>query len=220
MKRISLIIFVLLAGIFTSFSYAYDDHDFQVWNTDLEEFKVNNKTKIALEQEFRWGDNANEFFYQHYDIGLFYDLNKYLNVGGGYRQVYELKSGTFKAENDPYLILTMLGDLMGFKFEDRSRMEYRNFNYQNDSWRYRNKFTVKFPWKFTKMEIQPFVADEIFIGFERTITQFNQNRFSAGLSIAIIKHLKAEIYYMLQSSKGSDIWKDANVLGTKLKLSF
>ena len=32
-------------------------------------------------------------------------------------------------------------------------------------------------------------------------------------------NLKAEIYYMLQSSKGAD-WTDANILGTKLKLAF
>ena len=65
-----------LVLLLTAKVYAYDDGDFQVWNTDVEELKVNYKTKIALEEEFRWGDNANEFYYHHYDIGLFYNLEK------------------------------------------------------------------------------------------------------------------------------------------------
>ncbi len=199
--------------------YAYDEGDFQVWNTDVEEIKINKDLKVALEEEFRWGDNANEFYYHHYDAGFFYNLKKYLNIGGGYRHVYELKKGKFKLENEPYVTATLLWDLKGFKFEDRNRMEYRHFDYQADSWRYRNKITMKSPWKFTVMEIQPFLSDEIFIGFGG-ISQFNQNRFSSGLGMNLTKNVKTEIYYMLQSTNSSGKWGDANVLGTKLKIAF
>lgn len=199
--------------------YGYDDHDFQVWNTDVEEVKINDELKVAFEQEFRWGDNASEFYYQHYDAGFFYNLKKYLNVGGGYRQIYELKQGRFKPENAPYVTLTLSWELKDFKFEDRSRMEYRHFDYQPDGARYRNKFSVKLPWKFTKLEIQPYVSDEILVNFGTT-NQFNQNRFSPGIGMTLFKNIKAEIYYMLQTTKSGSRWTDANVLGTKVKLSF
>jgi len=218
MKKISFVL-IGLTLMLTAKVYAYDDHDFQVWNTDVEEFKINKDAKIALEEEFRWGDNASEFYYHHYDIGFFYNLKKFLNVGGGYRRIYELKKGEFKVEDEPYVTTTLLWDLKGFKFEDRNRLEYRYFDCQNDSWRYRNKITVKLPRRFTKMEVQPYLSDEIFIGFNGS-SQFNQNRFSSGLSMNITKDIKAEIYYMLQSSKGSDVWVDTNVLGTKLKIAF
>jgi hypothetical protein len=200
-------------------AYAYDDGDFQVWNTDVEEFKINNNCKIALEEEFRWADNANEFYYHHYDAGFFCNLEKWLNIGGGYRHIYELKKGKFKLENEPYLTTTLLWDFKGFKFEHRNRMEYRHFDYQADSWRYRHKATVRLPWKFTKIEIQPYLADEIFVGFGGT-NQFNQNRFSCGLGMNLTKNLKTEIYYMLQTSKSSGKWPHAHVLGTKLKILF
>jgi len=221
MNRGGLKLFVLtfFLAIISTKVYAYDDGDFQAWNTDVEEFKINDDSKIALEEEFRWGDNANEFFYHHYDLGFFYNLKKYLNIGGGYRHVYELKKGKFKIENEPYVTLTLLWGLLGIKFEDRSRMEYRHFDYQTDSWRYRNKFTVKSPWKFTKIEIQPYVSDEILVGFGTT-NQLNQNRFSSGLAMNLTKNIKAEIYYMLVTSKSAGIWTDANVLGTKLKIAF
>ena len=218
MKRISFILIGLMLMLVTRI-YAYDDHDFQVWNTNVEELKISKDSKIAFEEEFRWGDNASEFYYHHYDIGFFYNLKKYLNIGGGYRHAYELKKGKFKLENEPYVTATLLWGLLGFKFEDRNRMEYRHFDYQVGSWRYRNKVTMKLPWKFTKMEIQPYLSDEIFVGFG-TICELNQSRFSSGLGMNLTKNIKAEIYYMLQSSKTSGEWVDANVLGTKLKIAF
>jgi len=201
--------------------YAYDDGDFQIWNTDVEEFTINKNSKVALEEEFRWADNANDFYYHHYDIGYFYNLKKWFNIGGGYRHIYELKKGKFKPENEPYMTATLLWDFKGFKFEDRSRMEYRHFGYldDSDSWRYRNKVSAKLPWKFSRMEIQPFLSDEIFISFDGA-AELSQNRFSSGLAMNIGKNLKAEVYYMLQHSKGSDSWSEINVLGTKLKIVF
>jgi hypothetical protein len=205
------------ALILSSKVYAYDDGDFQVWNTNAEECKITDKSKITLEEEFRWADNANIFYYHHYDLGFSYVLKKYLSVGGGYRHVYELKRGKFKPENEPYLTATFSCDFLGFKFEDRNRLEYRHFDYQTDSWRYRSKFTIKLPWKLAS--IQPYVADEIFVGFAG-IKELNQNRFSSGLGINLTRNVKGEIYYMLQSSKSAGNWVDANILGTKIKIAF
>ncbi|MCX5711342.1 MAG: DUF2490 domain-containing protein [Candidatus Omnitrophica bacterium] len=203
--------------------FAFDNHDFQVWNTDIEEMKLNKTSKLVFEQEFRWGDNASDFYYEHYDVGYVYDVNKHLNVGLGYRYVKEKKNNSFRVENEPYLLATLFWDLAGFKFDSRNRFEYRTYDYnQVDSGRYRNKITMKFPWKFTKKEIQPYLADEIFVRFNGT--DLNQNRIFGGLSFLITKNLKGEIYYMLQSTKNyistGSTWTNANVLGTKLKLSF
>jgi len=217
MKRISLLI-TGLALVLTANAYAYKDGDFQVWNTDTEEFKINKDAKIAFEEEFRWGNSAKDFYYQHYDLGFFYDLRKYLNVGAGYRHVLSKSSNKFLVENEPYVTATLFWDIAGFKFDDRSRMEYNHFDYKDDTWRYRNKFTVKLPWKFTKFAIQPYLSDEIFVLFDDS-QRLNQNRASVGLGMTITKNLKAEIYYMLQSSK-SVKWTETNVLGTKLKLAF
>lgn len=200
--------------------YAYNDGDFQVWNTDTQDFKVNKDLKAVFEEELRWGGNAGEFYYHHYDAGLVYNLNKYWNIGGGYRHVYELSKGKFKLENEPYVIAAVSLTKKAFTLDSRSRLEYRHFDYQADSWRYRNKFTLKFPWKFTKMQIQPYAADEVFIKLGSGIGQFNQNRVSYGFNMNLTANLKAEIYYMLVSAKSSGTWKDTNVLGTKLKLSF
>ncbi len=216
------IIFVILALVLISYNfvYGYDDGDFQIWNTDTEEFKINDNLKFSLEEEFRWADNANIFYYHHYDAGVVYQLSKNLNVSSGYRHVYELKRGKFKIENEPYITLTPSLVIKGFTLESRSRIEYRHFDYQPDSWRYRNKFTLKFPWKFTKAEIQPYISDEILAGFASGTNQLNQNRIASGFAMKLTKNLKTEAYYMLVSSKSSGKWTDSNVLGIKFKLTF
>jgi len=218
MKKITFIVCGLILLLSTK-AYAYKDGDFQVWNTDVEEFKVNKDAKVVFEEEFRWGGSAKEFFYQHYDLGFFYNLQKYLVVGAGYRHILSKSNDKFLVENQPYISVSLLWDLAGFKFDDRSRLEYNHYDYKDDTWKYRNKLTVKLPWKFTKFEIQPYLSDEIFILFDDS-QRLNQNRFSAGLGMTITKNLKSELYYMLQSSRGSKLWTAANVLGTKLKLSF
>ena len=95
MKKMILVL-TGLAILLAARVYAYDDGDFQIWNTDVEEFQVNKNLKVALEEEFRWGNDAREFYYQHYDLGLSYMMNKYWSFGGGYRQVYELSNNKFK----------------------------------------------------------------------------------------------------------------------------
>ena len=220
MKRASFILIGFIL-ILTGKVFAYDDGDFQIWNTDVEEIQLKKDLKLVFEQEFRWGNDASEFYYQHYDAGLAYALNKSWTVGGGYRQIYARTAVNkpWRPESDPYFFFTYFGDLAGFKFDDRNRFEYQYFSYQVDTGRYRNKFTIKAPSKFTKLEIQPFISDEIFImiGNDQGL---NQNRLSGGLGFSLTKNIKAELYYMLLSSKSNNIWKDTNVFGTKLKVAF
>ncbi len=199
---------------------SYDDEDFQVWNTDVEEFKLSKNLKAAIEEEFRWGNNADEFFYHHYDAGMVYVMNEHWNLGGGYRQIYELSKGKFKKENEAYLTATLSLEEKGFKFDSRNRLEYRHFDYKTDSWRYRNKFTLYLPWKFTKLQVRPYLADEILAGFGAGKNALNQNRLSAGLSVNLTKSFKGEIYYMRLSTKSTGRWSNTNVLGTKFRIVF
>lgn len=201
--------------------YAYDNHDFQVWNTDSEEVKLNKHSKLMLEQEFRWADNASDFYYQHYDAGYQYILNKYISLGGGYRYIKEKKATSrFMVEDEPYFAAFTSWDLFNFQFNDRMRIEYRYFDYQVNSWRFRNKLDLKFPWKFTKFQIQPMLSDEIFFKFNGI--DLNENRLYGGLSFALTKNLKGELCYMLRNTKNLTVctWKETNVLSAKLKLAF
>ncbi len=219
LKRfLQLMVLTLSLTVLAVKGYGYDDGDFQIWHTENQEVKINKDFKVTLEEEFRFGDDASEFYYHHYDAGLVYSLNKNFDLSINYRQIYEKKKGDFKEENRPHINATIKAEAYGFKFEDRNRFQYRHFDYQSDLRQYRNKFTAKFPWKFTKMEIQPYLADEIFLDFQNK--SFSRNRFYAGFGMGLTENLKLEVYYLLQSSRSTKEWTDANVLGTKVKLAF
>lgn len=211
----------LIALIGTN-AHAYDNGDFQIWNTDYEDVNVYKNVKLSMEQEFRYGKNAGELYYQHYDFGTVFCFDKMLDLGFFYRQVFEkLHNQKWREENQPNVDATLKFDIWKFKFDDRNRIEYRHFRFKNDSVRYRNKFTLKFPLDFvkTKIKVSPYVSDEIFIASDST--GFDENRFSSGLEFGLTKNAKFDIYYMFKENKiKNNKWNNTNVLGMKVKIAF
>ncbi len=199
--------------------YGYDKGDFQIWNTDYEDIRIAKGVKLSMEQEFRFGENASEFYYQHYEWGFVYGFDKMLDIGLGYRLVYEKVKRKWMEEDMPIANATFKFDLWKFKLDDRNRLEYRHFRYKDDSIRYRNKATLKLPVDFKGITCSPYISDEIFVSSNGT--GYNENRFFSGMEFILTKYVKTDIYYLLKSNriKGSK-WTDANVLGTKIKIAF
>jgi len=166
----------------------------------------------------RFADNASQLHYQHYDLAYFHELNKHFELELSYRQIFERKGGKFRPENVPNINAIVKWDMADFKFDNRFRLEYRHFDYQSDSWRFRDKFTLNFPWKLTKYKIQPYLSDEGFLDLNGI--EFAKNRFYAGFKAQAFENVRVEIYYLLQATKSSNQWIDANVFGSKVKITF
>ena len=198
--------------------FAFEDGDLQLWNTNSIKTKLNKSLKIKVEEELRFGDNISELYYTHTDGGLTYGVNDNLDLGINYRQVFVKIKGEWKEEYRPHANATLKWVGQDLKFSDRSRLEFRMPEGEDDRWRYRNKLSVKFPWKWTDLDIQPYVADEVFIDFDGE--KLNRNRLYAGFQMKLIEHLKADIFYLWQASEKSDKWTSYNVIGIKLKAFF
>ena len=211
---------VLFLGLFfLQASFAFDDNDFQYWNTESVSWKIGQDWKAKLEEEFRFGNDGGHFYYQHSDLGFTYSgFADWLDLGINYRHIFEEKNGEWPRERRPHLNITLKGKMDDWAWSCRARFEYRDKDNSNDGWRYRNKLTLKAPLKITRFEIQPYIADEIFVDFDKD--DLTRNRFYSGFSMKLFKNLKGEIFYLWQRSKKDDKWVDAHVLGTKLKFSF
>ncbi len=214
--KIAVIVVMLMTG---ATAYGYQSGDFQIWNTDTEEVKVYKGVKFAMEQEFRFGENASEFFYQHYEFGPVFGFSKILDLGFFYRLVLEKYKHKWREEDEPSVNATLKYDLWKFKLEDKNRLEYRHYRYKDDSVRYRNKFTVKYPVNFKSITVSPYAADEIFVSSDAT--GYNENRLFAGAEFELTKNAKADFYYMSKSNRlAGSKWTRANVLGIKAKIAF
>lgn len=214
-----LLFLLLLNYLFLPFSFSSNDGDYQYWNTESVSFKLSDHWKMNLEEEFRFGDDAGNLFYQHSDLGISYSgVAEWLVLGINYRHIFEEKSSDWKQENRPHLNATVKWKLFDTEFSNRARLEYRNREGAEEFWRYRNKFTLASPFKLSKFEIQPYIADEIFYDFDKET--LNRNRLYTGLTLKLFKYLKADIFYLWETNEKSNKWEDTHVLGTKLKVFF
>ncbi|MBU4343121.1 MAG: DUF2490 domain-containing protein [Candidatus Omnitrophica bacterium] len=70
MKKI-LLVFIIM--IFSSGAcLGFDDEDWQYWNTENVSVKLSDGWEANLEQEFRWGDDMTNPYYNHTDVGIAY----------------------------------------------------------------------------------------------------------------------------------------------------
>ncbi len=204
----------------TTACFGFDDEGFQYWSSAGTSFDIYKDWKVSLEEELRFGDDGGNLYYEHSDLGFMYGgLADWVDLGANFRLVYEKDSNDkWRRENRPHLNITFKNQIFGLDVSDRSRFEYRDKENKDDVWRYRNKVTVKLPIEITALKLKPYFADEFFV----TLNDDNvdKNRFYSGVSLKLTGKIKANVYYLWQSSRSGNKWKDINALGTQLKIAF
>jgi len=207
---------LLISGV----CFGYDDEGFQYWSSAGVSFDINKDWQFTFDEEFRLGDDGGHLYYHHSDLGFLYkSLAKWIDVGFNYREVFEKdNSGEWREEHRPHLNITLKTRWFDLDVSNRLRFEYRDRETKKDIWRYTNKFTVKLPVELTELKLKPYFANEIFIPLNDNIIE--RNRLYCGVSFNLSKGIKTDIYYLWQSSKSGEEWKDINVLGTQLKFLF
>ncbi len=210
---------IVIVVLISETCLAFDEGDFQLWDTTGFSFDLNKDWKVTFEEELRFQDEGSRLYYHHSELGFVYSgYADWVDFGLNYRQVFSRNStDDWVTENRPHVNITLKTKLAGLNLSDRSRLEFRDRNEKDDIWRYRNKFTVKFP-KLAILQMQPYIADEVFINLNQE--GYNNNRLYAGSSFELVKNIKADIFYMWQSTKSNGGRKDINVLGFKLKFAF
>jgi len=159
-KDLYLVFFgMVMVLFFSTVCMAFDDGDIQYWNTETVSWNVSDDWKVFLEEEFYFGNDAGEFYYQHSDLGVAYSgLAPWLDVQLSYRHIFEEKEGKWEEENRPHFNVVLKRDFAGMQISNRSRWEYRDKENASGGWRYRNKLTLKLPWRFTRFNLRPYIA--------------------------------------------------------------
>lgn len=217
-KRVCLVAVLLAVLLISKSSWA--SGDFQLWNTTTASLKLNKDWKATVEEQLKLGEGAGHFYYHHSDLGFVYGgLAEWIDLGFNFKEVFvEKDGGHWSRENRPHVNVTVKGPVGPFDVSDRSRFEYRDLENENDLWRYVNRFKVKLPFELTKLKLQPYVADLIFLNMEGRA--FDKNRIYAGATFKLSKGLESEMYYCWQSARSDGLWKDTNALGFQLNISF
>ena len=129
-----------MAGIMFFFSgvcSAFDDGDFQCWNTAKVSFDLNKDWKADFSEEFRFGDDGGELYHYFSDLGFTYkSLAEWMDVGLNFRLIRE-RAGSdneWKTENRPHINVSFKGKLFDLGVTNRSRFEYRDRKDAEDFW--------------------------------------------------------------------------------------
>ena len=204
----------------TTGALAAESGDLQWWTATGISFDLDKDWSVSAEEEFRLENDAGNLFYQHTDLGLTYKgFADWFDLGLNFRQIDQKdSSGTWRSENRPHINLILKNKLLGLDLSNRARLEYRDREVAEDSWRYRHKATIKFPLQISKWKLQPYMADEFFINLGED--NVSKNRVYSGFSFKVSQNLKGSLFYLWERTKISGGWRDANIIGANLKLYF
>jgi hypothetical protein len=213
---VALICWGLLGGV----CFAGRSGDLEYWQTQGASVDINKDFAFTVSQELRFGrHNGNPYLY-NVDLGIVYKgLAEWLDLGFNFKKEYEQdSSGEFRNENRPNLNITVKGKLFELPVSNRSRLAWRDFETKEEVWRYRNRSTAKLPFRLTKLNLQPYVAEEWFVNIGDD--NINQNRLFSGFSWMLTKNISGNVHYLWKTSKISGGWRDTNVIGTQFKILF
>lgn len=118
--------------------------------------------------------------------------------------------------------------LGGWKFSDRNRIVWRNYEDSRGFWRYRNRLQVNSPWKWTDWKINPYASFELFLddgkapSDVRKNDKFDQWRFVVGATAKLTDNASLNVYYLLQDKKSTadHEWSANHVVGLGLNFKF
>jgi len=85
--------------------------------------------------------------------------------------------------------------------------------------RLKQRLKVSYPLKLKSLNIEPYLSEE-YLAAINSNDHLVWNRASAGNSFYLGSFVTLDVFYIWQKKNGSLEWKDAHVLGGKLKFSF
>ena len=200
---------------------------------------TNKVFSVQLSEENRFGEKSLDEV--HAIIGLGIKPLDWLSFTPHYHSVYVRKNATgyakasghhlnhrWEREDRTGIDVTPSYELRGWKFSDRNRVVWRNYEDSRGFWRYRNRIQVNAPWKWTDWKINPYASWELFLDDGKAAKdvrkndKFDQWRFISGVSARLTKNVSLNVYYLLQEKKdtGDHNWSGNHVVGINLGFKF
>ncbi len=178
--------------------------DFQIWTTAGISKKITKDISLSIEQELRFYNNASFAKKYFTDIGVNYELLKFIDISLNYRFIKNRENNSlFETQNRYYTDICLKRSFNRFRFSFRTRYQVQQENKINkemgeptDIYN-RNKLSIKY--NIPKFPVSPNISSELFYQFDKAYgNKFDKVRFQFGLEYSILKDHKIEIYYMFQ----------------------
>lgn len=202
-------------------------------NSGLEKLTstIQNRSVVTLEEEFRGKDVQTHMFYEHTDIQYKFLAFKHLDFFTDYRFILKDSSGV----NGKWSDQSMLLEGINLKVPESSTWGKLNLRLreeigfnppvahptvaQQTTWQFNVFPKYDLPFKFTKYQIQPFVADESFWDTANGMG-YVRNRIYAGLDWQITPKIKGGTWYYREDQHGLYGGRKADVAVVQIRFEF
>jgi opacity protein-like surface antigen len=217
------LILVLLLVCNASISFSQDD--FGIWYSVTAEKKLVKNLGLDLDANVRTINNASKIEEAFFDIGLSYNLNKYLSAAVSYRFTeFKEKDELFHPRHKWFADLKGKLPLGNIVFSARLRFQQRYKTYfrdQNDKEsKEAGRIKLKILYNIPSFPVNPYLSSELFFPmFTQSERSVEKNRFMAGIEYKIAKKHSFDLEYMFQRDYFPHI-SDINIVSFCYNLKF
>ena len=179
----------------------------EIWQEHYLSHRLGKKVNAGLlfNNLYRTNIGAYDWFIE---AGLKYNISSWLDLEGNYRQEYFLSNGAWTYENRPFLRVSVNKSFGKLNVRNRQRFEMRFFEYGSSSFRYRSDVRVKLEWNLTKLDLNPYLQEEIFI----SSGELTRLRSYFGV-LGKIGRFEPSAYLLVQSDSELPQWEHALICG-------
>lgn len=164
-------------------------------------------------------DHYDDTFFGYTGLGIGYNLNEHWSLRAGYRHAWIRPRDEWLEEDRPYLEGYFADRWEGFRVSNRSRFEFRYYDFdRDDDVRFRNEIVVEAPWELTPLKLKPYVEEEVFFGFNQE--RIEANWLGGGLAWRPVKGVKLKLGYRWVRQRIGERWINRNVIVTGVNLFF
>jgi len=208
----------ILIFSYTSQIQAATDGDWQIWSTAAVQGKISPLWTVKLNEQFRIGTQASEIYYQHVQTDVIFQARPWLALNLTYRHIHMKVAGEWHQEKRPIIGATISWSRSIYRVDNSQKVERHLRDWTDNGWSYRNKLSLTLGSNWTRFNLEPYLADEIFVDLEEG--DIYLNRVFAGTKLHLIKQFYADLFFLWQSSKAPISWTDFYILGGTLNLRF
>jgi hypothetical protein len=204
---------------------------------------LNWEAKVETEVKFR--NNMSEYYDLEAMPWVAYSFADWFRLGLGWRELFSRNDSAIYAqdasqdserrlfrrvsnhywqvEHRPLVDVMLTAKAVGWTLEERVRIEYRKLEAQDAYLRYRNRLRLRPPWKWSKADIQPWVAWEVYYEDTSKLStreRLNRHRAYVGISAKLTKNVRVGTYYYYEQVLKSGHWATNNEIGLETGFDF
>jgi Protein of unknown function (DUF2490) len=197
---------------------AVEPTDTQLWNEAKLTIRLDDRFDLVAGGALRIGDDVSKLIRTSGLLAVNIRAAPFLSFTPTYQYIVDhpMMGGRI-VENRLGLVPTLTAPLGETKLALSNAVEYRSFENNPDSWRWRPKLKLSHPLGPKTLALSAYAAGELFYNFRPGA--WTRSRLFAGLEKRISDHVTIELYYCRQLALKAN-QQDLNIIGLSWRIDF